>query len=55
MNNVFIVVKDEEGILRPQAGIWRANDAGEQSARVYEKNNPTITLRLCELTDLEQY
>lgn len=55
MENQFICVKDEEGILRPQAGIWRLNDAGQMSALDYQKKNNSIKLIVCEIKELEDF
>lgn len=35
MENIFLCVKDEDGELRPMAGIWRDNEAGRISAYEY--------------------
>lgn len=52
MKNIFIVVKDEEGDLRPMAGIWRDDEAGKVSSDYYLKKNPEIKLVKVELTEL---
>ena len=49
MKNIFIVVKDEEGKLRPQAGIWRDNESGKISSNNYLEKNPEIELVKVEM------
>jgi len=41
MTNILnvLVVKDEEGTLRPQAGIWTDNEFGQRSAEAYLKKD----------------
>lgn len=41
MNNELevLVVIDNEGIMRPQAGIWKNNEAGKMSSEDYVKKN----------------
>lgn len=39
-----LVVKDEEGELRPQAGCWRDNENGQYSAKIYQAKHPEITI-----------
>ncbi len=34
-----LVVKDETGELRPQASIWKDNEAGKISAEIYINKN----------------
>jgi hypothetical protein len=50
-----LVVKDEEGELRPQAGCWKDNDNGRYGADVYLKKNPEITIVGCELKEVETF
>jgi hypothetical protein len=40
----FLVVKDEEGILRPMAGIWRDDEAGEFGAAIFLKYHPNDSI-----------
>lgn len=44
MKQQFLVVKDEEGIIRPQAGCWNKTPMGEASAEIYQKKNKDITI-----------
>ena len=47
-NNKFICVKDEEGYLRPMAGIWNNDEYNKQSAKDFLKKN-----RWCEIVMVE--
>ena len=46
-----LVVKDDEGILRPQAGIWRDGEYGEKASQLYLAKNPEITVVKALLTE----
>ena len=35
MKYIYWVVKDDEGILRPLAGMWKDNESGEAEAKRY--------------------
>lgn len=52
MKNIFLVVKDEDGILRPMAGVWRSDESGKRSAEDYVKKNPEVTIVQVELIEL---
>lgn len=40
----FLVVKDDEGIIRPMAGIWRDNEAGRDDADRYAAKHSDVTI-----------
>jgi hypothetical protein len=47
----YIVVKDEDGILRPTAGIWRNNDLGRNMAVDYQAKNPEVSIVIVEMKE----
>jgi len=49
----YLVVKDEEGGLRPMAGIWRDNEAGRISADKYLAKNPEITIVRVQMIEIK--
>lgn len=51
-NKEVWVVKDEEGSLRPQAGIWEDSFYAELSYKKYLKSNPTDTVVKVILTEI---
>jgi len=46
-----LVVKDEDGIMRPMAGIWIENDAGIINAKIYARKNPEDAVVSATLTE----
>jgi hypothetical protein len=49
---IYLVVKDEEGILRPQAGIWEATEYSHLNTEKYLKNNKEDTIVAVVLTEI---
>jgi len=48
------VVKDNENILRPLAGIWLNKNYGEDNAKEYQrKNKQGDVVVLCTLTEIK--
>lgn len=57
MNNSLkvLVIKDEDGVLRPQAGIWIDNIAGQNNAEYFlskSRNHGALIVR-GELKEIE--
>lgn len=50
----ILTVKDEDGILRPQAGIWNDNEAGRRSSQdfINKPSNKDCSIVLAELTEI---
>jgi hypothetical protein len=44
-----LVVQDEDGEMRPLAGIWKNNEAGTISAKKYMTQNPTDKVIMARL------
>lgn len=44
MDDLYLVVQDEYGMIRPMAGIWRDNEAGKISSEIYLKKNTGIKI-----------
>jgi len=47
----YLVVKDEEGELRPLAGIWQDSEFGKMSADDYISKNPDCSIAICNLQE----
>lgn len=48
-----LVVKDEEGELRPIAGIWKDNEHGRAGSENYLSKNPWAKIVEATLTELK--
>lgn len=48
--NKYYCVKDEEGILRPRAGIWNFDEIGKHSSEDYLKSSMG---RGCTIVEIE--
>ena len=46
-----LVVKDEDGVLRPLAGTWENNVAGKMRADMYLEKNEDCTIAKATLTE----
>ena len=53
MNNIclYLVVKDEDGVLRPMAGVWKDNEAGRIASVEYLKKNNDCTIVRVEINE----
>lgn len=51
-DNTFLVVKDEDGILRPMAGIWRNDTAGNHASAAYADRDSGVTIVEVELKEV---
>lgn len=47
-----LVVKDEDGIMRPMAGIWVDNQAGQWGAEEYLSKHRGFSIVKAELAEL---
>lgn len=54
MENIFLCVKDEDGDLRPMAGIWRDDEYGNLSAEAYKKKNKNVTIAKVIISEVKE-
>ena len=47
---LFLTVKDEEGILRPLAGLWPNTEFGSMQSDNWLKQNPECSIVLVKIT-----
>jgi hypothetical protein len=52
MEYIFLTIKDEQGILRPMAGIWKDNENGRYSAGNYklEEGEKIVKIKIEEIS-----
>lgn len=51
MENIFLTIKDEDGVLRPAIGIWRYNEADNKYAEGFKlmKGEKIVKVKIEEI------
>ena len=52
-SRTFVTIKDEDGVIRPMAGLWTFDDNGIKSAKEFAKKDGGTVVRV-EITEVQE-